>query len=145
MEFIPEGATLNKRHCKEILHRPCSSLHCKHPEVWCRKKWLAVATWQRSSTSLYACASNKHISLHAHLLSHHVRESISVSRGDRRWHKGSCMGSYFSVSSSYTNVGRLAMRPTSTVLREHVDMCKCMQESCNVVLQNHSPRNYWGI
>jgi hypothetical protein len=40
MEFVPEGATVNKHHYKEI---PCclrNSVCRKHPELWRRKNWL---------------------------------------------------------------------------------------------------------
>jgi hypothetical protein len=40
--------------------------------------------------------------------------------------------SFSSVSSSYTNVGRLAEWPTATILREDVDMCTFMRVSCNM-------------
>jgi histone-lysine N-methyltransferase SETMAR len=42
MEFIPEGATVNKHHYKEILHCLCNSIHRKRPERWHRKNWLLL-------------------------------------------------------------------------------------------------------
>jgi hypothetical protein len=42
MEFIPEGATVNKYHYKEFLHRLCNSVHLKRPELWRRKNWLLL-------------------------------------------------------------------------------------------------------
>ena len=54
MEFIPEGATVNKTRYKEILGRLSDSIHHKRPELWRRKNWL-FATWQRPCTSLYPC------------------------------------------------------------------------------------------
>jgi hypothetical protein len=42
MEFIPEGATINKHCYKEILCLLCSSIYCKCPELWHRKNWLLL-------------------------------------------------------------------------------------------------------
>jgi histone-lysine N-methyltransferase SETMAR len=42
MEFIAEGVTVNKHHCKEVHRCLCSSVHCKHPKLWCRKNWLLL-------------------------------------------------------------------------------------------------------
>jgi hypothetical protein len=42
VKFIPEGTIINKHHYKEILHRQCSSIHHKSPELWCRKNWLLL-------------------------------------------------------------------------------------------------------
>jgi hypothetical protein len=42
MEFIPEEATVNKHHYKQILRRPCNSIRCKRPELWRRKNWLLL-------------------------------------------------------------------------------------------------------
>jgi hypothetical protein len=33
MEFIPEGATINKHFYKDIIHQPCISFRHKRPEV----------------------------------------------------------------------------------------------------------------
>jgi hypothetical protein len=40
MEFIPEGATVNKHRYKAILHCLCNSILRKRPEFWGRKYWL---------------------------------------------------------------------------------------------------------
>jgi hypothetical protein len=42
MEFIPEGVTVNKHRCKEILCHLCSSIHRKRPDLWRRKNWLLL-------------------------------------------------------------------------------------------------------
>jgi histone-lysine N-methyltransferase SETMAR len=42
MEVIPEGATVNNHRYKKILHRLCSSVHCKLPDLWSRKNWLLL-------------------------------------------------------------------------------------------------------
>jgi hypothetical protein len=42
VEFIPEGATVNKHHYKQILRHPCNSICYKRPELWCRKNWLLL-------------------------------------------------------------------------------------------------------
>jgi hypothetical protein len=42
MEFIPEGATVNKHCYKEILRCLCSSFHRKCPELCHRKNWLLL-------------------------------------------------------------------------------------------------------
>jgi hypothetical protein len=41
-EFIPEGVTANKHRYKEPLCYLLSSVHCKCPELWCRKNWLLL-------------------------------------------------------------------------------------------------------
>lgn len=42
MDFIPEGATVN-RHCyMEILRHLSNSIHRKHPKLWRRKNWLLL-------------------------------------------------------------------------------------------------------
>jgi hypothetical protein len=42
MAFIPEGAIINKRRYKGILHRLRSSIRCKRPELWRKKNWLLL-------------------------------------------------------------------------------------------------------
>jgi histone-lysine N-methyltransferase SETMAR len=42
MEFIPEGTTVNKHRYKEIINRLRYSIHRKRPELWCRKNWLLL-------------------------------------------------------------------------------------------------------
>jgi hypothetical protein len=42
VEFIPEGAAVNKHRYKEMLRHLCSSVHLKHPEVWRRNNWLLL-------------------------------------------------------------------------------------------------------
>ncbi|KAJ4437672.1 hypothetical protein ANN_17817 [Periplaneta americana] len=42
MEFIPEGATLNKTRYKEILGRLRDSIRRKRPELWRTKNWLLL-------------------------------------------------------------------------------------------------------
>ena len=42
MEFIPEGATINKTRYKEMLGRLRGSIRRKRTEVWCRKNWLLL-------------------------------------------------------------------------------------------------------
>jgi histone-lysine N-methyltransferase SETMAR len=42
MEFIQEGATVNKHRYKEILRHLCNSICRKHPELWRRKNWLLL-------------------------------------------------------------------------------------------------------
>jgi hypothetical protein len=42
MEFIPEGATVNKHRYQEILRRLRNSVHRKRPELWRRKNWLLL-------------------------------------------------------------------------------------------------------
>jgi hypothetical protein len=39
MGFIPEGATVNKHHCKEIVCRLHNSIR---PELWRKKNWLLL-------------------------------------------------------------------------------------------------------
>jgi histone-lysine N-methyltransferase SETMAR len=41
MEFIPEGVTVNK-HSYKILRCLCNSVRCKRPELWHRKNWLLL-------------------------------------------------------------------------------------------------------
>jgi hypothetical protein len=41
MEFIPEGATVNKC-CYTNILRPCNSVRRKHLELWHRKNWLLL-------------------------------------------------------------------------------------------------------
>jgi hypothetical protein len=50
MEFIPEGATVNKHCYKQILHCLCNSIHRKRPEFWGRKNCLYL-----QNTSLRTC------------------------------------------------------------------------------------------
>ena len=40
MEFIPEGATVNKARYKEILGSLRDSIRRKRPGFWCSKNWL---------------------------------------------------------------------------------------------------------
>ena len=42
MEFIPEGATVNKTRYKEIIGRLCDSIRRNRPELWRRKDWLLL-------------------------------------------------------------------------------------------------------
>lgn len=42
MEFIPQGATVNKTRYKEILRRLRDSIRRKRPELWRRKNWLLL-------------------------------------------------------------------------------------------------------
>jgi aminoglycoside phosphotransferase (APT) family kinase protein len=42
MEFIPEGATVNKRRFKQILRHLRNSIRRKRPELWRRKNWLLL-------------------------------------------------------------------------------------------------------
>jgi hypothetical protein len=122
MEFIPEGATVNKQ---------------RYKASWAlAQEELAVATWQWPRTSLCACprgagkttghrfATPSILTWFSTMwflsLSPLERKatwaSISVGRGDRHCHKRSHTGPSWkylsavfpSVSNSYTNIGRLA-------------------------------------
>jgi histone-lysine N-methyltransferase SETMAR len=42
MEFLSEGATINKHRYKEIFHGVCNSIHRKHSELWLKKNWLLL-------------------------------------------------------------------------------------------------------
>ena len=42
MEFISEGATVNKARYKDILGRSRDSIRRKHPGLWRRKNWLLL-------------------------------------------------------------------------------------------------------
>jgi hypothetical protein len=42
MEFIPEGAIVNKHCYKKILHRLLNTICHMRPELWCRKNWLLL-------------------------------------------------------------------------------------------------------
>ena len=42
MEFIPEDATVNKSHYKEILGLLRDSIRRKRPELWRKKNWLLI-------------------------------------------------------------------------------------------------------
>jgi hypothetical protein len=98
MEFIPEGATVNKHRYKEILHCLYNSIHCKGPEFWHRKKWLllhddlahhrfatpSMLTWSRTMQFLFLSLLERKATW----------VSISVGQGDPHCHKGSRMGPY---------------------------------------------------
>ena len=42
MEFIPEGATVNKTRYKKILGRLRDSIRLERPELWHGKNWLLL-------------------------------------------------------------------------------------------------------
>jgi hypothetical protein len=133
--------TVNKHRYKEILHCLHNSIHCKSFELWRRKNWLllhdnapahrslclSMRSWQNSRSPF------RH-TLHTHLTSHHAisfsfpawkesHMSIDFSQ-PRRFSQpqGKLYGTFLqiafnTVSSSYTNISRLAQRPTVTILR----------------------------
>jgi hypothetical protein len=102
MEFIPEGATVNKHHYKEILHRLRNSICCKCPVLRHRKNWLLH---YEKPLNITLCLSKRNWqnkrspfchTLHINLISHYAISfsfppykkkamwaSISVSRGDQ--------------------------------------------------------------
>jgi hypothetical protein len=104
VQFIPEGATINKHRYKQILCRLRSSVCCKSSELWCRKNWLCYMTMPLHS-ALCSCKGSWQNSrsqfCHALHTSHHViyfsfspseKSYIGVDfsrRGDCHFHKGS--------------------------------------------------------
>jgi hypothetical protein len=111
VEFIPEGATVNKHRYKEILCRLRDSIRRKRSKLWCRKNWLLLyknAPAHRSVLVQEELAKQQ-VTVLPHLpyspdlapcnfffLSPLERKatwaSISVGRGDCHCHKGSCTG-----------------------------------------------------
>jgi hypothetical protein len=78
MEFIPEGATVNKHSYKEILCRPCNSLRHKCLQFWRRKNWLLLHNITLC-LSKRSCQNNRTLfchSLHIHIT---LRNAISFS------------------------------------------------------------------
>jgi histone-lysine N-methyltransferase SETMAR len=51
VEFIPEGATVNKHRYKEILCHLRNSVCYGYPELWGRKNWLLL----HDNASAYRC------------------------------------------------------------------------------------------
>jgi hypothetical protein len=145
MEFIPKEVTVNKHRYQEILHHLCNPICHKHPELWHRKNWLLlhdISLHIALSLSKRSWKNNRspfcHI-LHTHLISHHEISSptpawkksyvgIDFSRLRRsslsqgKLYMTFLQISFSSVSSSYTNIGRLAQWLTATILKD-VDMC----------------------
>jgi hypothetical protein len=110
MEFIPEGATMSKHRCKEILHCPGNSVCCKCPELWHRKNWLLLH--DNAPTHRSVLVQEELTKQQVSILPHpphssdlvpcdffffpHLKEkllaSISIGQGDHHCHKGSRMG-----------------------------------------------------
>jgi hypothetical protein len=147
IEFIPEGATVNKHRYKEILRRLRKSVHRNRPELWRRKNWLLLrgnAPAHRSVLVQEELANNRSPfchNLHTHLISYHAISfsfptrkkatwaSISVDRGDRHCHKGNRTGPF----SIYLSAVFLAVIPTLADLHSYQRRlfrgrlwCKCM-------------------
>jgi hypothetical protein len=154
----PRRVAIYEHHYKVILCRLCNSILCKRPELWCRKNWLLL--YDNAPAEL--CTDKKQVTILPHppyspdphiLFSFPAWKKsyvgVHFSRPSRSFlPQGKPFGTFLqiscsSVSSNYTNVGRLAKRHTATILREDVDMCKCMWISWNMVCLNHSPRYYW--
>jgi hypothetical protein len=131
MEFIPEGAIVNKHHYKEIFRRPRNSIRCKRPELWCRKNWLLLHDNAPAHHSVLVQEevakqnSPFYHTLHTHLISYHaVSFSFTTSKKSHvgvdfsRLRRLSLLHgkpygtflqiSFSSVFSSYTNIGRPA-------------------------------------
>jgi hypothetical protein len=108
MEFIPEGATVNKHRCKDILHHLCNSACCKCPEVWQRKNWQLLHDNSPAHRSVLVQAelAKQRVTVLPHppyssdlpsdffFFSHlkeKLRSSISVNQGICDCHKGGHM------------------------------------------------------
>jgi hypothetical protein len=103
MEFIPEGATVNKHRYKEILRRLLNSIRRKRPELSRRKNWLLIHDSDPAHLSVFVQEEleKQQVTVLPHTL--HPSDlapcerkatwaSISVGRGDRHCHKGSRAG-----------------------------------------------------
>jgi hypothetical protein len=149
MEFITEGASVSKHCYKEIIHRLCSSVHHKHPVLLHKKNWLLLhdnapahqsvlvqeELAKQQGTVLPHCPYSPDPTscnfilfpcLKEELRGHRFQsaEEIVIATREAIW---DLLANIFQqCSSSYTNIGRIAYRPTATILREDVDMCKCM-------------------
>jgi hypothetical protein len=133
MEFIPEGATVNKEH----LRRLRSSFRCKRPELWCRKNWLLLhhRAAAHSSVLVHEKVAIQQVTALTHpsyspdlatcdfFFFSHLKAKLRwplILGWDRHCHEGHCTGppgKYFSsVCSSFVQW------PTTTILRVDVDM-----------------------
>ena len=129
MEFIPDGATVNKTRYKEILGCLHNSIHLKHPELWWRKNWLLLHdnTPAHHSVLVQEELIRQQVTvlshLHTHLILHHVilvsfpawkhsYVGIDFIQPKGSWlPQGKLYGIFLPTcfshaSSSYTNVGR---------------------------------------
>jgi hypothetical protein len=130
VEFIQGGATVNKHRYKEILHRLRNSVHHKHPELWRRKNWLFLHNNSPANRSVLVQEelTNQKVTVLPH--PQHLSDLAPGVFSFPTWKK-SYVGVDFSwlrrsplpqgklyetflqifftsVSSSYTNIGRLA-------------------------------------
>jgi histone-lysine N-methyltransferase SETMAR len=131
MEFIPEGATVTNHHHKEILRRLRNSVCCKHPELWHRKNWLLLHNNAPAHRSVLVQEelAQQQVTVLPHppdppdlapcdfFFFSHLKEKLCGCRfqsakkiitATRAAVRNLPQISFSSVSSSYTNIGRLA-------------------------------------
>jgi hypothetical protein len=113
MEFVPEGATINKHRYKEILCCLCNSIQPKCSELW--KNWLLLHNNAPAPQLSFPFPTSKKSYVGINF-SQPRRLSLSQGKPYRTF----LQISFSSASNSYTNVGRLAQHSTASILRENV-------------------------
>jgi hypothetical protein len=129
VEFIPERVTVNKYRYKEILHHLRNTIQHKHPGLWHKKNWLLYMTtlclfkrsWQNNRALSCHNLHTQIISCHVIYFSFPARKKSCVGGNSSELRRSSLpqgkpYGTFLqislnSVSSSYTNGGRLPQWP----------------------------------